>query len=237
MSISYARPPVGPPLEQTLRELNEACREVVARYVSTLIVDRRLTSGERIPQLDIAAAVGVSRAPVREALICLTQQGLLTYRPRRGYFVAPLDGAILRDAYVLAGLVLGFAAGGLASGGCPVPGLDDCVSRAERALTTDDRGAAVAEFHDAVVAQARSASLGILASGLPRWLHLFSGRLVDAVDLQARAIADIHNAITNSDAQRARARYEQLMRCVGDVVSTSFETPGVQAAAGSSIPC
>jgi DNA-binding GntR family transcriptional regulator len=69
-----------------------------------------LKPGERVRQEEIAARLGLSLAPVREALAVLEQEGQLTYRPRRGYFVTELDLADLREIYELRRLVEGRAA-------------------------------------------------------------------------------------------------------------------------------
>jgi DNA-binding GntR family transcriptional regulator len=54
------------------------------------IVDGRLHAGERINEVHLSAALGVSRTPLREALNRLTQEGALTNRPRIGFIVRPL---------------------------------------------------------------------------------------------------------------------------------------------------
>jgi DNA-binding GntR family transcriptional regulator len=53
-----------------------------------LIVRGELLPGEQIRQEDTAAALGVSRVVLREALHALAEQGVLEHRPHQGYFVA-----------------------------------------------------------------------------------------------------------------------------------------------------
>ncbi len=65
------------------------------------IVDGRLRPGQRVLQEDVAEGLGVSVAPVREALRVLEQEGQLTYRPRRGYFVTELRVADVEEIYEL----------------------------------------------------------------------------------------------------------------------------------------
>ena len=65
------------------------------------IVTGRLRPGGRVPQEAIAAELGVSIAPVREALRTLEQEGQVTYLPRRGYFVTTLDVRDLEEIYEL----------------------------------------------------------------------------------------------------------------------------------------
>jgi DNA-binding GntR family transcriptional regulator len=66
-----------------------------------LIVEGELRPGGRVNQEDLAARLGLSVAPVREALRVLEQEGQVTYLPRRGYFVTELDLADLREIYAL----------------------------------------------------------------------------------------------------------------------------------------
>lgn len=65
------------------------------------IVARELRPGQRVGQEDVADSLGVSVAPVREALRVLEQEGQVTYRPRRGYFVTELRAEDLAEIYEL----------------------------------------------------------------------------------------------------------------------------------------
>jgi len=65
------------------------------------IVDGELRPGQRIAQEQVALRLGMSIAPVREALQVLDQEGQVTYRPRRGYFVTELRIEDLEEIYEL----------------------------------------------------------------------------------------------------------------------------------------
>ena len=82
--------------------------EQVRLYVRRLIFDGVLKQGQRVPQDAIAQALGVSRIPVREALIALEREGWTTIIPHRGAFVNALDEPSVRDHYELYGLFYGF---------------------------------------------------------------------------------------------------------------------------------
>lgn len=58
-----------------------------------------LKKGEHIQEKDVAASLGTSRAPVREALKELEHQGLVVFIPRRGTFVADFDQEDLLEIY------------------------------------------------------------------------------------------------------------------------------------------
>jgi DNA-binding GntR family transcriptional regulator len=67
----------------------------------SMIVSAALAPGQRVNQDHVAELVGLSIAPVREALRVLEQEGQVTYRPRRGYFVTELRAEDLREIYEL----------------------------------------------------------------------------------------------------------------------------------------
>jgi DNA-binding GntR family transcriptional regulator len=70
-------------------------------WLRRAIVSGELKPGERVPQDEIAARIGVSLIPVREALRVLESEGQLTYRPHRGYFVTTLRIEDLTEIYRL----------------------------------------------------------------------------------------------------------------------------------------
>jgi DNA-binding GntR family transcriptional regulator len=65
------------------------------------IVEGELRPGQRVGQEEVAELLGVSIAPVREALRVLQQEGQVTYFPRRGYFVTELLIEDLEEIYAL----------------------------------------------------------------------------------------------------------------------------------------
>jgi len=69
------------------------------------IVAGLLRPGQRVPQEEVAGQLGVSVAPVREALRILEQEGQVTYLPRRGYFVTTLQINDLEEIYELRALL------------------------------------------------------------------------------------------------------------------------------------
>jgi DNA-binding GntR family transcriptional regulator len=66
-----------------------------------MIVTGALRPGQRVAQEEVAGRLGVSIAPVREALRTLEQEGQVTYLPRRGYFITALEIDDLSEIYEL----------------------------------------------------------------------------------------------------------------------------------------
>jgi DNA-binding GntR family transcriptional regulator len=82
----------------------------VADYVRTKIFNGTLKANQRVPQDAIAAELGISRVPVREALIALEGNGLVTSEPNRGMFVVPIRQEDIEDHYQMYGMIQALAA-------------------------------------------------------------------------------------------------------------------------------
>ncbi|MEN6602555.1 MAG: GntR family transcriptional regulator [Bryobacteraceae bacterium] len=65
--------------------------ENIAARLTEAILTGRVAPGERLNESELARQFKVSRAPIREALQQLKEQGLLLNSPRRGMFVVILD--------------------------------------------------------------------------------------------------------------------------------------------------
>lgn len=77
--------------------------------IRMMIFNGSLTRGQRVPQNEIAADLGVSRLPVREALITLESEGFIESEPHRGAFVVPIHREDIDDHYRIYGMVQGLA--------------------------------------------------------------------------------------------------------------------------------
>jgi DNA-binding GntR family transcriptional regulator len=62
-------------------------KDLVADRLRALILDGDLPAGERVAEVAVASTFGVSRGPVREALISLAQEGLLEGLASGGFVV------------------------------------------------------------------------------------------------------------------------------------------------------
>ena len=62
-------------------------RDQVVEQVRTAIIEGRLKPGDHIAEVKLTELLGVSRTPVREALILLEREGLVVAEPNRGSFV------------------------------------------------------------------------------------------------------------------------------------------------------
>jgi DNA-binding GntR family transcriptional regulator len=79
--------------------------ESVATTLRQMIVVGQLEPGGRINEVHLAARLGISRTPLREALTRLAAEGALTNRPRLGFYVCPLSIEEFEQIYPIRALL------------------------------------------------------------------------------------------------------------------------------------
>ena len=72
-------------------------RDVVFNTLREAILKGELKPGERLMELQLAAKLGVSRTPIREAIRMLEQEGLAVTIPRKGAEVARMTEKDMED--------------------------------------------------------------------------------------------------------------------------------------------
>lgn len=83
--------------------------KLVRDEMLALILRGQIAPGERINEPDVAARLGVSRVPVREALRELESSGLVEARKHFGVYVRVLDDKAIADLYDMRGVLDGHA--------------------------------------------------------------------------------------------------------------------------------
>jgi DNA-binding GntR family transcriptional regulator len=69
----------------------------VYRILRQQIIQAELQPGERLSESDVAKTLSVSRQPVREAFIKLSEEGLVQVLPQRGTFITKISVASVMD--------------------------------------------------------------------------------------------------------------------------------------------
>jgi DNA-binding GntR family transcriptional regulator len=85
-------------------------RDQVVEVLREAIIGGELQPGERVVESRIAKELGISQAPVREALALLERQGLVVKVHNRGTFVSRLHGRELRELFTLRAVLDAFSA-------------------------------------------------------------------------------------------------------------------------------
>lgn len=81
------------------RQFSRTVSEQVHGFIQQALFAGQLSPGDRLAEGELAAALGVSRTPIREALRQLDSDGLVVVVPHRGAFVRTLDPRRGRQLY------------------------------------------------------------------------------------------------------------------------------------------
>jgi DNA-binding GntR family transcriptional regulator len=203
-------------------------RAVVQEKIRDAIWNGRLRPGERIVETQLARDLGVSQAPVREALRDLEQKGFVVTIPRRGSFVTQPSSKSIREHYSLRVALEQFAAR------LAVPTiqdeelqqLDDIVAAMREARSPD----AVADlvrldqvFHETFLGFSGHQLLLKSWTNLQpvQWTYITIARsLAYDPELAARSHQAVVDALRSRDADLASRTLEpHIMRSMDDVLA------------------
>jgi DNA-binding GntR family transcriptional regulator len=145
-------------------------RAEVYEHLKLEIVQGRLPGGERLAEENIAASLGVSRTPVREAVQRLAQDGFVELIPNKGARVRSLSSQEIIQTYAVREALEGLAAR-LAAEHRDAKDLDRLVktlAQLERLPSTDyaAQTAADLEFHAAIASASKNVVLQASLRGL-----------------------------------------------------------------------
>jgi DNA-binding GntR family transcriptional regulator len=113
--------------------------------LSREILSGRTDPGERLVEEQLTRRLGISRAPLREALRLLAQQGLVEHIPRRGVRVATLSDDDVRELYEVRDVLERHAVASIRPG-ADLAGLQAALEVMRKATEAGDR-LAVADAH------------------------------------------------------------------------------------------
>jgi DNA-binding GntR family transcriptional regulator len=185
--------------------------EDVARYVRRRIFEGAYGAGTYVRLEQLAAELGVSVTPVREALLGLRAEGLLDQQPHRGFMVLPVTGRDIADVSNVQAHIGGELAARAANNITEeqLAQLKDIQAQLEDAYEREDHDRAVRlnhEFHRAINIAADSPKLSQLMGQITRYapeavFPTVEGWPAQSVKDHRRVIA----ALEHHEEERARA--------------------------------
>jgi DNA-binding GntR family transcriptional regulator len=196
--------------------------EAVANHILGLLFDGALRTGDRIDLDEVAGALGVSRVPVREGLMHLERDGLVSLPHYRGAFVAAFDTATIREAFELYGLLSALTCRRAAARG--EPGVLETLAKLDESLAgcddVDEFERLAREFRRVINVAAGGPHLRALLrsfSGLVPAAARFS--IEDALPAERAALRAEYEAVASGDEDAAaRATLEHIMLTADNAV-------------------
>ena len=177
-------------------------------YVKSRLLDGRFAGGTLLSENELAHQLGVSRTPVRQALVQLEAEELVELYPKRGALVVPISPSEAEDVLEARLLIEQHCARRAAAAG------PDVVERLRDALAEQEEGVeafarADRRFHTAIVAAAGN--------------HL--------LDRQYMALRDRHQRIAAATLARDPGRIERFIAEHREIVDAIERGDGDAAAA------
>jgi DNA-binding GntR family transcriptional regulator len=118
------------------------------RALKQMILDNQLSPGTHLLELEVANLLGVSRTPVREAMVRLDQEGLIALRARHGMRVLPISPEDMEEIYQIL-TALEAAAAEIVASKPPLERGTDLLKRAIRDMTKALDGGALEKWAEA----------------------------------------------------------------------------------------
>jgi len=192
----------------------------VAGWLRDSIMAGRLRPGENLRLVSLAERLGVSTTPVREALALLHKEGLVAGEPRRGFRVARLSRADIRDLFLLhafiAGLLAERAVAVLSAG--DIDHLAELNAEIKRCVRQGDQLRAVElnhEFHRIVNKAAGPTVLLRFLADMSRWT---TSEVPGWPTAAGQDHGPIIRALRRRDGKLARTLIERHVRSAGQRV-------------------
>jgi len=197
------------PLSRSSRQLHSLAYALLKER----IISNRYPGGSHILEEQLAADLGISRTPLKEALVNLQAEGLVRMIPRRGVLVVPLTATDVIEIYTVLEALEDLAVrliGDREDNRADIKVLQDDVAVMQTSLRQDDldRWAVADEhFHAQLVAASGNSRLIRAARTLltqSQRFRLFTLRLRERPVKSTRNHADLVKALRAGDVERAR---------------------------------
>jgi DNA-binding GntR family transcriptional regulator len=219
--VTASRPPspersaAHAPLEVP-KKLFQNAAQIAAGLIREAIFDGRIPQGARLREEKLASEFGISRTPIREALLILQTEGFLVAAPNRGSMVKTYTADEIVDIYDTRAALESFAAS-LAVKHITaeaIQSLDESCVRFAASVKTNDVIALTQEnstFHRTILDATHNASLADVVGSVQRVPLIY--RAYFWYSDQGRLIAlHYHEQITRALEKRDTIRVEGLMR-------------------------
>jgi DNA-binding GntR family transcriptional regulator len=215
--------------------LRRSLREDVFLSLRDMLLENRWKPGERLNDSALAAELGVSRTPVREALIQLECEHLLACDPNRGFFLPPLRREEAEHIYPI---LWSLEQLGLYLAGKAAEGLRKRLEEmnARFAAAGKDPAAALRHhraWHQALVGASGNARLQQLTGQMEASTRRYAAAFLRGAALHEQRVRDhaqIVEALATEQSARAYALLKMHWRAELEAVVRGMEQPTPQPA-------
>lgn len=191
-------------------------KDQAVEHIYDLILDGTLSPGDQIKESWLASEMGISRAPIREALKELISNGIIEYRPQVGNFITQLSPKETVDAYITRGILEGYAIGITHTqfSEDEIEELEGMTRLMEKYAKKDNRRMVVQvgdDFHSLLISKNNNIQLIDFTQRLSQKLHILFYKFWSKL-YTPEEICDRHLRIVDSLKSQDPIRIEQAVR-------------------------
>lgn len=185
--------------------------------IERMITEGELVAGEKLNELELSTAMGVSRGTVREAIRSLVGTGLVDFIANRGAFVHETTLAEVQNLYELRGAIFAMACAAAARRvrDEELPELAQSLARNIEEMDAARQNEELPsyytlniEFHDMLLDAAGNPKAKTIYDNIKREMHLFRRRGLSIATNIAKSLEEhrtIESAVIKGDPEAARA--------------------------------
>ena len=191
-------------------------KDQVVDFIYQLLLTGELGPGDQIKESLLAEEMGISRAPIREAMKELITNGLVDYRPQVGNFIPVLSPKQIIDSYTTRGILEGYAVMETCDkfSAEEIDKLENLAEQMESYAQKKNHKMVVeagGEFHDLLISKCNNVQLLEYTDRLSLKLHIlffkYWGKLYGSTEIGRR-----HREIVESIKAKDRALIEKVVR-------------------------
>jgi len=191
-------------------------KDQVIEHIYDLVLDGKYSPGDQVKESLLASEMGISRAPVREALKELIVNGIVDYTPQVGSFIALLSPKQIIDAYITRGVLEGYVIRSTSEQFTEddIEELESMVDKMQKSAVKGNPKKVVhvgGEFHDLLVSKNKNVQLAEYAERLSLKLHVLFFRHWSSLYSPAE-IGDRHKKIVLSLIGKNSVEIEETVR-------------------------
>lgn len=204
--------------------------DLVAERIVEMIFAGELRAGDRIDLDEIGEHLGVSRAPVREALLALRRDGIVEMPYHRGAFVGAFDAGTVREAFELYALLSALTAARVARRRPPevLAELEEAAARAREVSGAVEFEVAAREFRRLINVAAGGPHLRALVRTFGGLVPVASRLAIEGhLEEERAAVEETRAAIAAGRPERASATTIAHIRRLGERAVATLRERGV----------
>lgn len=191
-------------------------KDQAIEHIYDLILNGTLSAGDQVKESWLAKEMGISRAPIREALKELITNGIVEYQPQVGNFITQLSSKEIVDSYTTRGVLEGYAIMTTREkfSEDDIEELEDMTVRMEKYAKKDNRKMVVNigdNFHSLLIDKSDNVQLLEYTERLSQKLHIMFYKFWSKL-YTPEEIANRHKRIVDSLKSNDPMLIEQVVR-------------------------